>query len=124
MKKIQMEFTVRSSPGVLFQRLSTASGLADWFADDVTIDRHGTYHFEWDGSEEEAELVKKKSGEFVIFKWIDRDEEPTFEFRLKRDPMTRDLALIITDNIEEDEEDEQRLLWETQIGELKRILGN
>ena len=124
MKEITLEFIFNSSPGVLFNRLSTPSGLAEWFCEDVKVDREGIYHFEWDGAEELAELVKKKPGEFVIFKWIDRDDDPTFEFRLKRDPMTGDLALIITDHIDEDEEDEQRLLWETQIGELKRILGN
>ncbi|MFT4524628.1 MAG: hypothetical protein ACI85F_000775 [Bacteroidia bacterium] len=124
MKEITLEFIFNSSPGVLFNRLSTPSGLAEWFCDDVKVDRQGTYHFEWDGAEELAELVRKKDGDFVLFKWIDRDDEPTFEFRLKRDPMTRDLALIVTDHIDEDEEDETRLLWESQIGELKRILGN
>ena len=86
--------------------MSTPSGLAEWFCDDVKVDREGTYHFEWDGAEELAELVKKKDGDFVLFKWVDRDDEPTFEFRLNRDPMTRDLALIITDHIDEDEEED------------------
>lgn len=119
-----MEFTVRSSPGVLFQRLSTASGLADWFAHDVTIDRHGVYHFEWDGSAEEAELLKKKAGEFVQFRWLESEEDAYFEFRLKKDPLTGDLALIITDFVDEDEVEESRRLWESQVNELKRILGN
>lgn len=119
-----MEFTVRSSPGVLFQRLSTASGLADWFADDVTIDRHGIYHFQWDGSEEEAELVKKKSGEFVQFRWVEGEDDSFFEFRLRKDPLTGDLALMITDFVDPDEEEESRRLWESQVSELKRILGN
>jgi len=124
MKEITLEFIINSSPGVLFNRLSTASGLAEWFCDDVTIDRQGVYHFVWDGSEEEAELLKKKDGEFIRFKWVDRETDSFFEFKLKRDPMTRSMALLITDFIDEDEEDEVRLLWESQIGELKRILGN
>lgn len=124
MKEITLEFLFNSSPGVLFNRLSTPSGLAEWFCDDVTIDRDGIYHFEWDGSEETAELVKKKPGEFIRFKWEEREEGSFFEFNIKRDPMTRSMVLIITDVVEEDEEDESRQLWESQIGELKRILGN
>jgi len=125
MRKVEGEYTVNSSPGVLYNRLSTASGLAEWFADDVTIDREGLYHFSWDGEEEVAKLVSKKNGEFVKFHWTHMDDGTYLEFRLKTDPLTRDLALIITYFVEDDEEEEEaRLLWDNQIEELLRILGS
>ena len=34
----QIEYVVRSSPGILFNFLTTPSGLAQWFADSVDID--------------------------------------------------------------------------------------
>lgn len=124
MKKVQAEYTFNSSPGVLYNRLSTASGLAEWFADDVTIDKEGHYHFSWDDEEEVAELLTKKNGEYVKFRWTHFDDSTFLEFRLKKDPITGDLALIITYFIEDDEEeDESRLLWDNQIEELHRILG-
>lgn len=123
MQKIELEFNVPSSPGVLYSRLSTASGLAEWFADDVTVDKEGHYHFTWEGSSETADLVKSKAGEFVRFHWHHLDDDTYLEFRLKTDPLTGDLALMVIDFIEEDEEEETRMLWESQVEDLKRILG-
>lgn len=124
MKKIEAEYTVHSSAGVLYNRLSTASGLAEWFADDVTIDKDGLYHFSWDGEEEVAKLLSKKNLEFVKFHWMHLEEGTFLEFRLKTDPLTKDLALMVTFFAEEDEEDEARLLWDNQIDNLLHILGS
>lgn len=123
MERIELEFIVPSSPGVLFSRLSTASGLAEWFADDVTVDKQGHYHFTWEGSSETADLVKSKALEFVRYHWHHLDDNTYLEFRLKTDPLTGDMALIVIDFVEEDEADEARMLWESQIEDLKRILG-
>jgi uncharacterized protein YndB with AHSA1/START domain len=124
MIKVEAEYTVNSSPGVLFSRLSTASGLAEWFADDVTIDKDGLYHFTWDDEEEVAKLLSKKNGEYVKFHWEHLDSSTYLEFRLKKDALTGDLALIITYFAEEDEVEERRLLWDNQIDELLHILGS
>jgi uncharacterized protein YndB with AHSA1/START domain len=124
MKKIETEYTVNSSPGVLFSRLSTASGLAEWFADDVTIDKDGLYHFSWDGEKEVAKLMSKKNLEFVKFHWMHMDEDSYLEFRLKTDPLTKDLALLVTFFAEEGEEEEAKMLWDNQIDELLHILGS
>lgn len=124
MKKVEAEYTVNSSPGVLYNRLSTASGLAEWFADDVTIDKDGLYHFSWDGEEEVAKLLSKKNGEYVKFHWEHLDQGTYLEFRLKKDPLTGDLALMVTYFVEEDEEEEARLLWDNQIDELFHVLGS
>lgn len=119
-----MEFTVRSSVKILYQCLSSSSGLADWFADDVTL-KKDVAKFEWDGSEEEALIVSKKADQFIRFQWLaDEGTDYYFEFAIKTDPLTNDVALIITDFVEEDEEEEQRMLWDSQVGELLHILGN
>ncbi len=124
MKKVEAEYTVNSSPGVLYSRLSTASGLAEWFADDVTIDKDGLYHFSWDGEKEVAKLLGKKNLEFVKFHWMHLDEGTFLEFRLKTDALTKDLALIVTFFTEEDEEEEARALWDQQVEELLHLLGS
>lgn len=125
MRKIEIEFTILSSAGVLFNRLSTASGLAEWFADDVTVDKQGLYHFNWEGSTETAELLNTKNGDSVRFRWKHLPGDTYLEFRLKTDPLTSDLALLITDFVEDDDEEEEeaRMLWDSQIDDLKRILG-
>ena len=35
--KYMLEFPIYSSPNMLYKRLSTASGLSEWFADDIII---------------------------------------------------------------------------------------
>ena len=58
-QKIELEFSVKSSVRILYQCLSTSTGLSEWFADDVTI-KNDQARFEWDGSVEEAIILGKK----------------------------------------------------------------
>jgi len=40
------------------------------------------------------------------------------------DELTKDVSLVITDFAEEDEIDEAKMLWESQISDLKQVLGS
>jgi RNA polymerase primary sigma factor len=53
-KKIQytVEYPVRCSPAILYEFLSTSSGLQEWFAEKVE-DTDGLFSFSWSGSAEE-----------------------------------------------------------------------
>ena len=121
--KYELEFVIQSSPQLLFQYLSTPSGLSEWFADDVNS-RGELFNFIWDGSEEEAKLLKRKSDEFVKFQWVDQDDDCFFEMKIIVDEITKDVSLFITDFAEEDELEEAKLLWENQVGDLKQVLGS
>ena len=57
--KFQLEIPLNSSKGVLYNCISTPSGLAEWFCDDVNI-KKDVHIFFWDGSEESARMVSKK----------------------------------------------------------------
>lgn len=96
-KRIDLEYIFSSSVTILFSRLSSAPGLAEWFSDDVKHDGN-IFTFVWDGIGEEAELVDMKKNSYVRFKWLDADdEEEFFEFSLHVEPLTEEVALIITD---------------------------
>lgn len=122
--KFELEYTLNSSPKVLFSRLSTAEGLAEWFADDVQV-RGEDYTFIWDDIEHNARLSTLKDNKHVKFVWIDEgaDEERYFEFKLNVDELTGDVALLITDFTEEGEKEDAINLWDTQITELKQVIG-
>ena len=123
--KYTLEFPINSSVNILYNRLSTSSGLSEWFADDVMI-KDKLFTFFWDGSEQEAKLLKLKMNQFIRFKWMENDTtEDYFEFLIQVDEMTLDVSLIITD-FAEDEEDqkEQTELWNKQISILKRAIGS
>ncbi|WP_297706989.1 START-like domain-containing protein [uncultured Eudoraea sp.] len=122
--KYEIEYVIQSSPQLLYQYLSTPSGLSEWFADDVNS-RGEIFNFIWDGSEEEAKLLKKKSDEFIKFKWSENDDDDSFfEMRIIVDEITKDVSLFITDFAEEDEVDEAKMLWTNQVSSLKQILGS
>ena len=123
--KYTLEFPINSSVNILYKRLSTPSGLSEWFADDVTI-KDKIFTFFWDGSEQEAKLLKLKMNQFIRFKWEENDtQEDYFEFLIQVDEMTLDVSLIITDFAEnQQDQKEQTELWNKQISVLKRAIGS
>ena len=122
--KFELEIPIQASPQLLYQYISTASGLSEWFADNVNS-RSELFTFIWDGSEEQAKLLTKKNGERVKFKWLESDEDQSyFEIRIQVDGITKDVSLMITDFTEEDEVEESKMLWDNQISDLKQILGS
>ena len=123
--KYTLEFPINSSVNILYNRLSTASGLSEWFADDVIM-KDKLFTFFWDGHEQKAKLLKLKTNQFIRFKWEENDtQEDYFEFLIQVDEMTLDVSLMITD-FAEDEQDqkEQTELWNKQISLLKRAIGS
>ena len=123
--KFELEFPIHASPQLLFQYISTPSGLSEWFADNVNS-RGELFTFIWDGSEEDAKLLSKKNAERIKFKWMDSEEESSifFEIKIQVDEITKDVSLIITDFADEDEIEESKMLWANQISSLKQVLGS
>lgn len=120
--KFELEYAINSSPKILYTRLSTPGGLSEWFADDINI-KGENYIFIWDGAEQHAELLTKKDNTLVKFKWLEEDDDSYFEFRIRKDELTGDVALVITDFAEDDEKEDAIELWNRQIDELKHALG-
>ena len=122
--KYEMEFPIQASPSLLYQYISTPSGLSEWYADNVNS-RGELFTFIWDGSEEKAKLLSKKNGERIKFRWL-ADEESSyfFEIRIQVDEITKDVSVMITDFAEEDEVSEGKMLWENMISDLKQVLGS
>jgi len=54
----------------------------------------------------------------------DEGEDYYFEIRIQVDEITKDVSLIVTDFSEEGDMEEDKMLWENQISELKKVLGS
>jgi uncharacterized protein YndB with AHSA1/START domain len=124
--RYEIEFPINSSPQLLYQYISTPSGLSEWFADNVNS-RGEFFTFIWNDSEEKARLASKKTGEKVKFKWVDdknNDSEYFFELHILVDDLTKDVSLMVVDFAEEDEVEESMQLWENQISDLKHLIGS
>lgn len=124
--RYEIEFPINSSPQLLYQYISTPSGLSEWFADNVNS-RGEFFTFIWNDSEEKARLASKKSGEKVKFKWVDannKDSEYFFELHILVDEITKDVSLMVIDFAVDEELGEAKLLWENQISDLKHVIGS
>ena len=121
--RFEIEFVIQASPQLLYQYISTPSGLSEWYADNVNS-RGEMFTFIWDGAEEKAKMLKRKSEEFVKFAWAENEDGSFFEMRIIVDEITKDVSLFITDFADEDEVDEAKMLWENQISDLKQVLGS
>ena len=124
--RYEIEFPINSSPQLLYQYISTPSGLSEWFADNVNS-RGEFFTFIWDDSEEKARLCSKKTGEKVRFKWVDennKDTEYFFELGILVDDITKDVSLVVIDFAFDDEIEEAKQLWDNQISDLKHLIGS
>jgi uncharacterized protein YndB with AHSA1/START domain len=124
MIKYELEFQIRSSVKILYNCLSTPSGLSEWFADDVNCNRT-LYTFFWEGSEQNAELISTNNNQSVKFRWEDHPDDTYFEFKIEIDELTNDVVLRVTDFADENEEvEEGKNLWSSQVHALMKHLGS
>lgn len=126
--KFVTEFEVRASQKMLFPYLSTASGLAQWFADDVNINEDKVYSFEWDGEEHKATKAAQRTNHHVKFEFVpeteeDEDDPAYIELKLNVNELTQSVFLQITDYSDLDDPEEQQDLWENIVLSLKELIG-
>ena len=122
--KLVLEYIVHSSPKLLFDFLTSPSGLSEWFADDVNINGN-VFAFYWDGAKQEANLIEIKEGKFIRLHWTDRPADTYFEFRIEKNELTEELSLIITDFAESAEDKNSlEVLWQGQVQRLMKVIGS
>lgn len=122
MEKYEIEFSFKTSSSLLYKRISTPSGLSEWFSDDVFI-KNDEYTFVWEGHEQVAFLLESKKNERVKFRWEENDDHTYFEFAIRQSSLSGENALIITDFSEADEKEDAILLWDQQVSKLQSNLG-
>ena len=122
--KYELEFPIKSSVRILFNQISTPSGLSEWFSNDVNI-KSNIFTFIWDNDSQDAELLNKKNNQSIRFKWLDEPENTYFEFNIIVDEITLDTSLIVIDFADDEEDvEESKLLWEKQIEKLRQSIGS
>lgn len=121
--KFTNEYLFRASPAILYQFLTTPSCLIRWFCDEVDIEKD-TFSFFWNGAEEAADLIQDVENELLRFKWEDADDEDEYlEYKITKSPVTGETILEVTDYCDEDEVEDQKALWDSQIQRLRTETG-
>ena len=124
-KKIHLEYLLNAtSKNILWDAISTPTGLEGWFADKVLSDDK-TVTFCWGKTEKrEAEIVGIRIFSFIRFRWKDSPREREyFELKMTNSELTNDYVLEITDFSSADEVEDTCELWESEVETLRRTCG-
>ncbi|CCX62691.1 putative uncharacterized protein [Bacteroides sp. CAG:598] len=124
-QKIHLQYPLNAtSKTILWNAISTPSGLEGWFADGVQSDNK-TVTFFWGKTESRsAEIIAVRAYSFIRFRWTDlKNSRDYFEFRMSNSELTNDFTLEIIDFAAESEVDDMRELWDSQVETLRRVCG-
>jgi len=124
-EKFKLEFALSgTSKQIIWNTISTATGLSNWFSEEVIIQANH-FTFIWGETERRtAELIQLQKYSYVRFHWLD-DEDDTayFEIKMTHNELTDHFVLEITDYAETSEKEEMIEIWNAQIESLRRTYG-
>jgi uncharacterized protein YndB with AHSA1/START domain len=118
-----LEYSVRCSPSILYEFLSTPAGLQEWFADKVD-ERDQVFSFTWDGTTDKAQVLETELDKLIRFHWLHAPKNEYFEFRIEKAEVSNQTILLIRDFAEKKEIPDQKRLWDFQVNDLLHRLGN
>ncbi|MBT31802.1 MAG: ATPase [Thalassobius sp.] len=133
--KYVAEYEINAAVKMLYPYISTASGLQEWFADEVNVMGDKKFHFIWDGELYIARIISRRTN--ISIKYLlsnersngrsaegEEEDHAYLEFKIDFNEMTQTSFLRVTDYSEMDDLDELQELWDQLIGNLKEILGS
>jgi uncharacterized protein YndB with AHSA1/START domain len=122
------EFEIHASPKMLYPYFQTASGLSEWFADNVNINPEKIFTFEWDNEQRKAVITSFRLNQFVKFEYLpesedDNDDRSYFELRFETDELVNSTYIKISDYSDFDDMEELQDVWDSLIANLKKVVG-
>jgi hypothetical protein len=128
-KLFTADYEVHASIKMLYPYLQSASGLSEWFADNVKINNMDkTLTFFWDNEQHKAKEVAHRTNHFVRFEFIPEDEadkkDPSyFELRLEFNELTQSVFLKVFDYSDVTDVHESQDLWDGLVENLRKVVG-
>ena len=122
------DYEIHSSVKMLFPYISTASGLAEWFAEDVSISPEKIYSFKWDNEIHKAKVVAHRTNHFTRFEFLpetteDKKDPSYFELRIELNDLTQTTFLKVIDYSDFDDLSELKELWDGLVEQLRTVVG-
>jgi uncharacterized protein YndB with AHSA1/START domain len=126
--KFVADYQINASKKILFQYISTASGLEEWFADEVKINEDKVFIFDFDNDEHYAKIASIRNNSHVKFEFFDptnpeEKDHSYIEFKLEENELTQTLFLKVIDYSDGYDDEELEAIWEGLVGKLKEIVG-
>lgn len=122
------DFEMHASVKMLYPYISSASGLGEWLAENVTISPEKVFTFHWDNEEHKAKLAGIRTNHFAKFEYLpetsqDKKDPSYFELRLETDELTQLTYLKVSDYSDFDDMEELADLWDGLVERLKEVVG-
>ncbi len=127
-REFTADFEVHASIKMLYPYIQTASGLSEWFADDVRINPEKIFTFVWDNEQHKAIMAAHRTNHFVRFEYLpenknDEKDPSYFELRLEVNELTQTTFLKVIDYSDFDDHEELQDLWDGLIENLRKVVG-
>ena len=127
-KLFTADYEIHASIKMLYPYIESASGLAEWFADNVRISPEKVFIFVWDNEEHKAVMTAHRINHFTKFEFLsetaeDKKDPSFFELRLELDELTQTTFFKVTDYSDFDDLAELRDIWSGLVENLKAVIG-
>lgn len=128
-KMFTADYEIHASVKMLYPYIHSASGLSEWFADDVRINNEKKiFTFFFDREQRQARLVNHRPNHFARFEFLpespEEDKDPAYvELRLEFNELTQSVYLKIFDYSDFDDHKELQDLWDGLIENLRKTVG-
>ena len=127
-KLFTADFEIHASVKMLYPYIQSASGLAEWFADNVSISPEKVFTFVWDNETHKAMMSSHRMNHFCKFEFLpetkeDEKDPSYFELRIEVNEMTQTTFIKVSDYSDFDDMEELQDLWEGLIENLKTVVG-
>lgn len=123
------DYEIHASIKMLYPYIQTASGLAEWFADDVNINNNDkVFTFHWDNEEHKARQTAHRTNHFARFEFLPENDDdikdPSYlELRLEVNELTQSVFLKVFDYSDFDDHKELQDLWDNLVELLRKAVG-
>ncbi|MCC9135261.1 START-like domain-containing protein [Pontibacter silvestris] len=126
--KFVKEYPINASAKLVYPYLSSPSGLAQWFCDDVAVNEDKLYNFVWDGRSHYAEITGLRTNRSVRFIFREDDkshsEDPSYiDFTIESSELTQEQFVKVVDYSDEEDHEELDELWEHLMQKLRETVG-
>ncbi|MGI4870347.1 MAG: START-like domain-containing protein [Janthinobacterium lividum] len=127
-QRFEMEYSINASPKLLFPYISSASGLSQWFCEDVRLDPDHRFNMVWDKQNHYAEVSAQRPGRSIRYVFLGEqkqqlDDANFLDFTLDSSRITDEVFLRVTDYSDFADMQEQQELWESLVGRLREQVG-
>jgi hypothetical protein len=122
------DYEIHASIKMLYPYIQTASGLSEWFADNVTISPEKVFTFVWDNEQHKAIMAAHRTNHFARFEYLpesktDEKDPSYFELRLEVNELTQTTFLKVNDYSDFDDMEELQDLWDGLVEKLRKVVG-